>query len=63
MDAVDRTGTATEVVGALPGLTTLVLLYEAIPEELVFRGYFQLILAPNGCGAPIGVHETDHGGR
>lgn len=34
-----------EIAGALLGLTVLVLLYEAIPEELVFRGYFFAVLA------------------
>lgn len=36
---------ATEIAGAVLGLTVLVLLYEAIPEELVFRGYFFTVLA------------------
>lgn len=35
---------ATEIAGAVLGLTVLVLLYEAIPEELVFRGYFFTVL-------------------
>jgi membrane protease YdiL (CAAX protease family) len=34
-----------EIAVALLGLTALVLLYEAIPEELVFRGYFFAVLA------------------
>lgn len=34
-----------EVVGVLIGLTALVLLYEAIPEELVFRGFLYTALA------------------
>ncbi|MGI5218510.1 CPBP family intramembrane glutamic endopeptidase [Nocardia sp. CA-290969] len=33
-----------EIAVALLGLTALVLLYEAIPEELVFRGYFFAVL-------------------
>ncbi|WP_280422708.1 CPBP family intramembrane glutamic endopeptidase [Nocardia carnea] len=40
-----------EIAGALVGLTALVLLYEAIPEELVFRGYFFTVLA--GRFAPV----------
>lgn len=42
---------AAEIAVALLGLTVLVLLYEAIPEELVFRGYFFAILA--GRFAPV----------
>lgn len=40
-----------EIAVALLGLTALVLLYEAIPEELVFRGYFFAVLA--GRFAPV----------
>ncbi|MBF6351278.1 CPBP family intramembrane metalloprotease [Nocardia flavorosea] len=36
---------AVETAGVLLGLTVLVLLYEAIPEELVFRGFLYTALA------------------
>ncbi|WP_081706504.1 CPBP family intramembrane glutamic endopeptidase [Nocardia sp. CNY236] len=42
---------AAEIAVVLLGLTALVLLYEAIPEELVFRGYFFAVLA--GRFAPV----------
>lgn len=36
---------AVETAGVLLGLTVLVLLYEAIPEELVFRGFLYTVFA------------------
>ena len=38
------TGTPGEVIGQLAAVLVLVLLYEAIPEELIFRGYFFTLL-------------------
>lgn len=43
--SISTPGTPAEVAGQLVAVLVLVLLYEAIPEELIFRGYFFTTLA------------------
>jgi membrane protease YdiL (CAAX protease family) len=42
---IEVTGNALEIVGEGLAILVLVLLYEAIPEELIFRGYLFRVLA------------------
>lgn len=47
---VEVSGSAFEIVTGIALLMVLVLLYEAIPEELVFRGYFYAVINERYAG-------------
>nr|WP_237721120.1 CPBP family intramembrane glutamic endopeptidase [Mycolicibacterium phlei] len=51
---VTVTGDAGSLLGGLAAVTALVFLYEALPEELVFRGYFYANLAER-CPVTVAV--------